>query len=75
MLHKSRLFRLILDLSCNMKLANKVTPSVNESTVKTGAQEALGFLGISLPRLIFAMAKARENVHVCVTKAKIKDRF
>ena len=73
--HKSRPFRMILDLSFRLKVNNMIMPSVNDSTVKLGPQEALNYIGSALPRLIYAMATARQNYPMLFTKADIQDGF
>ena len=50
--HKSRMYRKILDLTFNLKLAGQKAPSVNNSTEKLAPQKSMANLGSSLKRII-----------------------
>jgi hypothetical protein len=55
--HKSRMLRMILDLSYDFRLEEVDHPSVNDSTTDTAApMESMCELGRVLPRIIHAMA-------------------
>ncbi len=61
-LHKSKEFRLILDLSFTLRLYNgSLQPSVNNTTVKTAPRVAIDQLGHSLVRMINAFAEAKDK--------------
>ena len=75
--HKSRKFRMILDLSKGVRLLGVDMPSVNEATDKTVApQESMAHLGTVLPRLIYAAATAPESKGpILFAKFDIKDGY
>jgi len=75
--HKSRSFRLILDLSKGVRIQGLDHPSVNESSNKdTAPQEAMKELGSVLPRLIYAAAMAPEaKGPILFAKFNIKDGY
>jgi hypothetical protein len=50
--HKSKSFRVILDLSFNLKIGKKIYPSVNENTIKLAPPEAMVQLGNCIRRMI-----------------------
>ena len=56
--HKSRSFRLILDLSFNINIRGTKHKSVNEASVKLAPQRSMGKLGTVTPRFIEAVANA-----------------
>ena len=72
--HKSRLYRMILNLSYQLKLHQKNLKSVNESTNrKLAPQHSMLELGNVIPRLIHAMAAAPYNgVPLLFTKIDLK---
>jgi hypothetical protein len=75
--HKSRKWRMILDLSHGVAINNKRHPSVNESTNPTiGPKEAMAELGNVLPRLIYAVATAPDvGGPILFSKIDIKDGY
>ncbi len=75
-LHKSRKYRAILDLSFNLRIGGVKLPSVNDSTIPLAAHESMQQLGQVLPRLIAAVAAAApENGPIFFAKWDIKDGF
>ena len=54
--HKSKSYRVILDLSFNLMMNNMFLKSVNETTKKMAPQETMVQLGLTLKRLIATMA-------------------
>ena len=74
--HKSRLWRAILDLSYSLRLdAEKVIPSVNESSTKTGHSGAVNQLEHLLQRIIHTFATVPEDAKVFSAKWDVKDGF
>jgi hypothetical protein len=75
--HKSRSFRMILDLSFGFRLVELVHPSVNDNTLDAAAPlEAMAELGRVLPRIIQALATTPSNdVPILLAKLDIKDGF
>ena len=74
--HKSRMFRMILDLSFALHLSGYDLPSVNESTKYMAKEESLAQLGGVLPRIIAALAEAKpEDGPIFFSKMDIKDGF
>lgn len=75
--HKSRAYRMILDLSFAFKLQDHKWPSVNDSTDRAAAPlQAMSQLGKVLPRLIYALATLPEDKGpILMMKADIKDGF
>ena len=75
--HKSRAYRMILNLSYKLKMKNKTMKSVNEATDKTLApQHAMYKLGNIIPRIIHAMAAAPENgIPLLFSKVDLKDGY
>jgi hypothetical protein len=75
--HKSRGFRMILDLSHGVTLGETRHPSVNEATnPKQAPAEAMAELGNVLPRLIYAVATApNAKGPVLFSKLDIKDGY
>lgn len=73
--HKSRAYRLLLDLSFGVKMDGTTKPSVNETTVQTAPHHALDYIGTALPRIIHAVATAATNTPCLFAKADIKDGF
>jgi hypothetical protein len=59
--HKSKEFRLILDLSFTLQLSNRsLQPLVNNTMVKTAPRKAIDQLGGSLARMIHEFAEAKD---------------
>jgi hypothetical protein len=75
--HKSRGFRMILDLSHGVQLRDVRFPSVNEATNPTVAPtDAMAELGNVLPRLIYAVATAADiRGPILFSKLDIKDGY
>jgi hypothetical protein len=74
--HKSKPYRLILDLSFVLRLRDGTTlPSVNNSTTKTAPSGTINQLGHSLQRIIHAFTEADENNQIIMAKWDIKDGF
>ena len=75
--HKSRGYRMILDLSHGVTLGNIVYPSVNEATNPTTAPTvSMAELGHVLPRLIYAVATAPDaQGPVLFSKLDVKDGY
>jgi hypothetical protein len=75
--HKSRMFRMILDLSYGFRLEEVDHPSVNDSTTDTAApMESMCELGRVLPRIIHAMATTpTDKTPFLFAKLDIKDGF
>ena len=75
--HKSRKFRMILDLSYQVKINGKKLQSVNETSDKTLApQHAMYELGNVIPRLIWAMATSHDTTTPFLfTKVDLKDGY
>jgi hypothetical protein len=75
--HKSRMFRMILDLSYGFRLEEVDHPSVNDSTTDTAApMESMCELGRVLPRIIHALATTpTDKTPFLFAKLDIKDGF
>ena len=75
--HKSRLFRMILDLSYGFRLEEIDFPSVNDSTTDAAApMTSMAELGSVLPRIIHAMATTPiDSIPFLFAKLDIKDGF
>ena len=74
--HKSRSFRLILDLSFSLCMEGHNVPSVNEGTTAIAPHEAMEQLANCLPRIIRALADAPINEgHIIFAKLDIKDAY
>jgi len=75
--HKSRKFRMILDLSFKLLLNGKRLESVNESSDKSHApQHAMFELGNVIPRIIWAMALSKdESTPFLFSKVDLKDGY
>ena len=74
--HKSRGFRVILDLSFRLKLKKGgYLASVNEETTLEAPAGAIDQLGHSLSRIIHAFAEADEDAKVFMAKFDIKEGF
>ena len=75
--HKSRAYRMILNLAYQIKLNTTKLNSVNETTNKLLApQHAMFELGNVIPRLIWSMAHAPDNgVPLLFTKIDLKDGY
>ena len=72
--HHSRAYRMILNLSYQLKLHNKRMQSVNDSTDKSLApQHSMFELGNVIPRIIHAMSAAPDNgIPLLFTKVELK---
>ena len=74
--HKSRRFRVILDLSFSPKDEQQQRiPSVNSTTVKTAPAASIDQLGQALARIIHAFATAPLADPIYMAKWDIKDGF
>jgi hypothetical protein len=75
--HKSRLFRMILDLSFGFRHLDVVHPSVNDTTTDAEAPlKAMSELGRVLPRIIHALATTPvDDTPFLFAKLDIKDGF
>jgi hypothetical protein len=74
--HKSRDFRVILDLSFQLKINNKPMPSVNNQTHKLAPQKSMAKLGECLRRIIQTMGDNYDKNHPFkFAKCDIKDGF
>ena len=74
--HKSRSYRMILDLSWAISSGKFKAVPVNEATVQLAPQEAMAQLARVLPRLIWALAKAPEELGAFLfAKLDIKDGY
>lgn len=75
--HKSRIYRMILDLSFQITLNGKKLQSVNETSDKSLApQHAMYELGNVIPRIIWAMATSHDTTTPFLfTKVDLKDGY
>jgi hypothetical protein len=75
--HKSRVYRMILDLSYQIKVNGKKLQSVNDTSDKSLApQHAMYELGNVIPRLIWAMATSHDtSTPFLFTKVDLKDGY
>ena len=75
--HKSRAYRMILDLSFAFEVNGVTWPSVNDATDRHAAPlQSMSQLGKVLPRLIYALATLPEDQGpILMMKADIKDGF
>jgi len=75
--HKSRKYRMILDLSFQLLVNGKRLESVNDSSDKSLAkQEAMYELGNVIPRIIWTMALAKDKTTPFMfTKVDLKDGY
>ena len=74
--HKSKQFRLILDLSFNLRLKQGgIVPSVNATTIQTAPKGAIDQLGHSLTHGIHAFVEAEEEARIFMAIWDIKDGF
>ena len=75
--HKSRQFRMILDLSFALKVDGKPLPSVNDASDKTLApQHSMYELGNVIPRIIHTMAAAPDTgIPFMFSKVDLKDGY
>jgi hypothetical protein len=75
--HKSRMYRMILDLSYGFRLVDVDYPSVNDNTTDDSApMEAMHELGSVLPRIIHALATTPvDATPLLFAKLDIKDGF
>jgi len=75
--HKSRLYRMILDLSFQLLVNGKQLDSVNNSSDKSLAhQESMYELGNVIPRIIWAMALSKDKTTPFMfTKVDLKDGY
>jgi hypothetical protein len=75
-LHKSKEFRLILDLSFTLQLSNgSLQPSINNTTVITAPRGAIDQLGHSLVRMIHTFMEAKDNKKIFMANWDVKDGF
>jgi hypothetical protein len=74
--HKSKAYRLILDLSFRLWLKNGgVCESVNDTTEKSAPKGAIDQIGECLSRIIHAFSEAAEDAKIFMAKWDIKDGF
>ena len=75
--HKSRAYRMILDLSFSLRTLASPIPAVNESTDKTLApHHAMYELGNVIPRLVHTMATTTDlTTPFTHTKVDLKDGY
>jgi hypothetical protein len=74
--HKSKSFRVILDLSFKLKTPKTTYQSVNETTRKLAKPEAMVQLGYCIQRIIHTMEKHHHQSHPFMfCKLDIKDGF
>ena len=74
--HKSRSFRVILDLSFRLRALNTMFDSVNESTVPLSPREPMNEIGQVLRRIIHDLADHHDpNLPFAFSKLDIKDGF
>lgn len=75
--HKSRGFRMILDLSYGVTVDGTKMPSVNEATDRSAApSQSMAELGMVLPRLIYAVGTAPlARGPILFSKLDIKDGY
>ena len=73
--HKSRAYRLILDLSFGLRVGGETKKSVNDTSSPAAPREALDYIGMTLPRIIHAVASAATNTPCLFAKADVKDGF
>ena len=73
--HKSRGWRAILDLSWMLEWEGGKVPSVNEKSTKISPNGSIDQLGHVLQRLIYAMATAPDGKKVYAAKWDVKDGF
>ena len=74
-LHKSRGWRAILDLSWMLEWSGGNIPSVNEKSTKLSPNGSIDQLGHVLQRLIYDMATAPDGKKVYAVKWDVKDGF
>ena len=74
-LHKSRKFRAILNLSYTIKLMQRSIKSVNDTTTKAAPQGAMDQMGHVLDQIIYVFAEAEEDKVVFQGKTDVKDGF
>ena len=74
--HKSRLFRMILDLAFHLKIDGLELTSINNETVLLSDHKSMVQLGQALPRLIWHLATAPEDKGpLLFTKLDLKDGY
>ena len=76
--HKSRDYRMILDLSFALRMCRYEIPAVNEATKPLAPEEAFAMLGSALlvTRMIAAVAESKEaDGPIFFSKYDIKDGF
>lgn len=74
--HKSRQFRVILNLAYELKFGTTKLKSVNDATDKTLApQHSMHELGNVIPRIILAMANADPDLPLLFSKVDLKDGY
>lgn len=74
--HKSRKYRMILNLAYRLRILKERLKSVNDSTNKLAPQHAMFELGNVIPRIIWAMARApNTGVPILFSKIDLKDGY
>jgi hypothetical protein len=74
--HKSKAYRLILDLSFRIRLANRgVWASVNNTTKKTAPAGAINQISECLACIVHAFAETDPSANIFMAKWDIKDGF
>ena len=73
--HKSRKFRVILDLSYTIKLMERRIEASNNTTTKTAPQGAMDQTGHVLDYIIYACTEAEEDGIIFAGKIDVKDGF
>ena len=73
--HKSRAFRLILDLSFDIKIDGKQMSSMNDTLNEAALCQSLDYIGTALPRIIHVVATVATETPCIFSKADIKDSF
>ena len=71
--HKSRPFRIIQNLSNEIKINNVKTPSFNQIMVSIAPEEALQCIGQVLLRMMHAVATVNRSLLALFTKADAQD--
>jgi hypothetical protein len=75
-LHKSKAFRLILDLSFRLRLKyGGILAAVNDTTIESAPKGAIDQLGECLTRIIHAFVEASDDAKIFMAKWDIKDGF
>ena len=75
-LHKSKKFRCILDLTFKLKHEGKIFTSINKTTVKQALPQSMVQLGQSVKRIVATMANNHNKTNPFIfSKLDIKDGF